>query len=91
MSDDHPSRQSVLLPLSEQPPYLRVRQAAGLLCVSPWVLYQAIRFGELPVIRWGRRVVIDREDLAAFVEGKRDGGLAHGAAERGLPATAGRG
>jgi excisionase family DNA binding protein len=61
--------------LHGQPPYLTVRQASRVLCVSSWVLYQAIRLGQLPVIRWGRRVVLDREDLAAYVESKRDSGL----------------
>jgi excisionase family DNA binding protein len=64
----------VLLPLTQQAPYLNVRQVARLLCVSTWVVYEAIRLGDLPVIRWGRRVVVDRADLAAFVESKRDPG-----------------
>jgi excisionase family DNA binding protein len=67
--------------LRDQPPYLTVRQASRVLCVSTWLLYQAIRLGELPVIRWGRRVVLDREDLAAFVVSKRDGGLVQQMAE----------
>lgn len=61
--------------LRDQPAYLTVRQASRVLCISSWLLYQAIRLGELPVIRWGRRVVLDREDLAAFVASKRDSGL----------------
>src|SRR5437868_3245580 len=60
--------------LHDLPAYLTVRQASRVLCISNWLLYQAIRLGELPVIRWGRRVVLDREDLAAFVASKRDGG-----------------
>ena len=64
----------MLLPLAQQAPYLNVRQVARLLCVSTWVVYEAIRLGDLPAIRWGRRVVIDRTDLAAFVEAKRDPG-----------------
>ena len=91
MSHDRPSRQPVLVPLAQQPPYLSVRQAAGLLGISSWVLYQAIRFGDLPVIRWGRRVVIDRDDLTTFVEGKRDPGFAQGVAARGLSPSARRG
>jgi len=61
--------------LRDQPPFLTVRQASRVLCISSWLLYQAIRLGELPVIRWGRRVVLDRDDLAAFVESKRDAGV----------------
>ena len=61
--------------LSDQPPFLTVQQASKLLRVSTWVLYQAIRLGELPVIRWGRRVVLERDDLATFLQSKRDEGL----------------
>jgi excisionase family DNA binding protein len=61
--------------LGDQPQFLAVAQASKLLRVSTWLLYQAIRAGELPVIRWGRRVVIQREDLAAFVHSRRDEGL----------------
>jgi excisionase family DNA binding protein len=61
--------------LSDQPPFLTVQQASKLLRVSTWVLYQAIRLGELPVIRWGRRVVLEREDLAMFLASKRDEGI----------------
>ena len=56
--------------LSDQPPFLTVQQASKLLRVSTWVLYQAIRLGELPVIRWGRRVVLERDDLATFLQSK---------------------
>jgi excisionase family DNA binding protein len=61
--------------LADQPPFLTVQQASKLLRVSTWVLYQAIRLGELPVIRWGRRVVLEREDLATFLASKRDEGI----------------
>ena len=61
--------------LRDQPAYLTVREASRVLCISSWLLYQAIRLGELPVIRWGRRVVLDREDLATLVASKRDSGL----------------
>jgi excisionase family DNA binding protein len=62
--------------LSDQPPFLTVRQASELLHVSTWAVYQAIRSGELPVIRWGRRVVLQREDLAGLVASKRQEGVA---------------
>jgi excisionase family DNA binding protein len=60
--------------LLDQPPFLTVLQASKLLRVSTWALYQVIRSGELPVIRWGRRVVLQREDLAVFLASKRDDG-----------------
>ena len=60
---------------SDQPQFLTVQQASKLLRVSTWALYQVIRAGELPVIRWGRRVVIQREDLARLVASRRDDGV----------------
>ena len=74
---DHstPTRPAPNTLLSDQPPFLTVQQASKLLHVSTWSLYQAIRSGELPVIRWGRRVVLEREDLASLVASKRDEGL----------------
>ena len=61
--------------LLDQPQFLTVQQASKLLRVSTWALYQVIRTGELPVIRGGRRVVLQREDLAAFLASKRDEGM----------------
>jgi excisionase family DNA binding protein len=61
--------------LSDQPPFLTVQQASKLLHVSTWAVYQAIRSGELPVIRWGRRVVLQREDLAGLLASKRQEGV----------------
>ena len=67
------------VPLTDQPPFLTVHQASKLLHVSTWAIYQAIRSGELPVIRWGRHVVLQREDLATFLSAKRDEGVPNGA------------
>src|SRR6476661_4436622 len=72
---DQTDHQSIAVPLGDQPQFLTVAQASKLLRISTWVLYQAIRAGELPVIRWGRRVVLQREDLVAFVLSMRDEGL----------------
>jgi excisionase family DNA binding protein len=71
---------------SDQPQFLTVQQASKLLRVSTWALYQVIRAGELPVIRWGRRVVIQREDLASLVASRRDDGVSSSTRPRfGLP------
>ena len=75
LTTDKTEHQSIPVPLGDQPQFLTVQQASKLLQVSTWVVYQAIRAGELPVIRWGRRVVLQREDLAAFVLSRRDEGL----------------
>ena len=75
LTTDWSGHESIAVPLGDQPQFLTVQQASKLLQVSTWVLYQAVRAGELPVIRWGRRVVLQREDLAAFVLSRRDEGL----------------
>ena len=61
--------------LTDQPEFMTVQQSAELLSVSKWLLYEAIRLGELPVIRWGRRVVVERNQLRQFLLTKRDPGL----------------
>jgi excisionase family DNA binding protein len=53
---------------------MTVQQSAELLSVSKWMLYEAIRLGELPAIRWGRRVVVERNHLRQFLLAKRDTG-----------------
>lgn len=60
--------------LADQPEFRTVQQSAELLSVSKWLLYEAIRLGELPVIRWGRRVVVERNQLRQFLLTKRDPG-----------------
>jgi excisionase family DNA binding protein len=60
--------------LTDQPEFMTVQQSAELLNVSKWLLYEAIRLGELPVIRWGRRVVVERNQLRLFLLTKRDPG-----------------
>ena len=60
--------------LADQPEFMTVQQSAQLLNVSKWMLYEAIRLGELPAIRWGRRVVVERDDLRQFLLTKRDAG-----------------
>jgi excisionase family DNA binding protein len=70
-----PAEQKNSVFLSDQPEFLTVLQASKLLRVSTWAVYQVIRSGELPVIRWGRRVVLQREDLTDFLNSRRDAGL----------------
>lgn len=47
----------------------RVEEAAQLLGVSPWGLYEAIRRNEppCPVIRCGRRILVPRRPLDALL------------------------
>ncbi len=41
--------------LTDQLEFMAVQQSSELLSVSKWLLYEAIRLGELPVIRWAGR------------------------------------
>ena len=46
---------------------LDVKGAALYLSVSAWTIRQRIGLGQLPVVRIGRRVLLDRSDLDAWV------------------------
>jgi excisionase family DNA binding protein len=48
---------------------LSVREAAGLLGISKDLAYELVRTGEIPSIRFGRRVVVPKRRLLAMVEG----------------------
>jgi|SRR6516162_419069 excisionase family DNA binding protein len=47
---------------------LSVKEAAKYLGSSPWHIRRAFREGDFPRIRWGRRDMVDRADLDAFIE-----------------------
>ena len=53
--------------LADQPEFLSVQEIANLLRLSTWTLHEAIRMGELPAIRWGRRVIVGRDDMRVFL------------------------
>lgn len=48
-------------------PVLSVAEAAELLGVSEWLVLQQIRLGELPHKRCGRRIVLSRDRLLAWL------------------------
>lgn len=50
-----------------------VPEAASLLGISPGLAYELARRGELPTIRFGRRIVVPRAALERLVEGELDG------------------
>lgn len=52
-----------LIPLLDRLPFLRVWQAAALMGVSESHVYELIRRGAIPVVRWGSSVRIVRADL----------------------------
>ena len=53
--------------LTVQRPVLSVAEAADLLGVSEWLVLQQISRGELPHKRCGRRIVLSRERLLAWL------------------------
>jgi excisionase family DNA binding protein len=49
---------------SAWPPFLRVEEAAALLRISRSSAYEAVARGELPVVKFGRRLRVPRAVLA---------------------------
>jgi excisionase family DNA binding protein len=75
---DRPDRTSAARPADPAPaltgdrpvelkPVLSVAEAADLLGVSAWLVLQQIRRGELPHKRCGRRIVLSRDRLLAWL------------------------
>lgn len=56
-------------PPNSTPLTLSVRDAAALTSLSEWEIREAINKLELPARRRGRRLVILRSDLEAFIQG----------------------
>ena len=59
-------------------PVLTVEEAAAYLSLSRGSAYQAIRAGEIPSIRIGRRLLVPRAALEAML-GEREAAVAAGA------------
>ena len=47
---------------------LSVGEAAGLLGVSPGLVYELVRHGKIPAVRLGRRIVLSRQLVFALVD-----------------------
>ncbi len=54
----------------EPRPTLTVAEAAELLGVSRWLIQQQVAQGALPAVRLGRRILIPRARLLAWLEGQ---------------------
>jgi excisionase family DNA binding protein len=50
-------------------PTLSVAETAELLGISGWLVQQAVQDGSLPSVRVGRRILIPRARLLAWLEG----------------------
>jgi excisionase family DNA binding protein len=51
-----------------------VREAAGMLGVSPWSIRRWVRLGRLPAVKLGRRTVLELTVLNHFIATNRIGG-----------------
>jgi excisionase family DNA binding protein len=51
-----------------------VREAAGMLGVSPWSIRRWVRLGRLPAVKLGRRTVLELPVLHLFIATNRIGG-----------------
>ena len=54
---------------STERPTLSVAETAELLGISRWLVQQAVRDGSLPSLRVGRRILIPRARLQAWLDG----------------------
>jgi len=58
-------------PIAEERPTLTVAETAELLGVSPWLVHQQIDRGVIPCLRLGRRILISRTRLLAWLEAEQ--------------------
>ena len=59
---------------STERPTLSVAETADLLGISRWLVQQAAHDGSLPSVRVGRRILIPRSRLLAWLDGQQDPG-----------------
>jgi excisionase family DNA binding protein len=59
---------------SVSPRLYRLPDAAKYLSTSVWELRQRIREGDIPKIKLGKRFLLDRRDLDAFIESAKVAG-----------------
>jgi excisionase family DNA binding protein len=56
--------------VGDQPLTYSVPEAAALLGISSWAAYEAIKRGELPARKIGRRIVVPKIQLDAWLSAK---------------------
>jgi excisionase family DNA binding protein len=71
MQPTPPSNATPVSPTSSEPLLLRAGDAAKLLAISPRKLWQLTNMGEVPVMRIGRSLRYPREELRAWIAGRR--------------------
>jgi excisionase family DNA binding protein len=55
-------------PSSIEPRLLSQQEAAGYLGISYWTLRDLVFRRELPFVKIGRRILVDRQDLDAYLD-----------------------
>jgi excisionase family DNA binding protein len=76
VADHHPSRPPPGADMSStERPTLSVAETADLLGISRWLVQQAAHDGSLPSVRVGRRILIPRSRLLAWLDGQQDPGV----------------
>lgn len=66
--------------LTADRPTLSVAETATLLGISRWLVQQAVHDGSLPSVRVGRRILIPRSRLLAWLDGPTSGARPLGSA-----------
>ena len=51
---------------------LDLRSASKYLSLSYWTLRQMLHRGDLPFVRAGRRILVDRQDLNEWIENSKE-------------------
>ncbi len=64
--------------MDEKHEYLKVPEIAGVLRIARSRAYELVGSGEIPSIRIGRSVRVNRRELDAWLEGQRQTGTGHG-------------
>jgi excisionase family DNA binding protein len=70
VSTDHEPPQQNLRTLRR---LFSIRESAGYLGLSKWKVYDMIKNGILPCITVGRKQLVDKKDLDAFVDNNKEG------------------
>ncbi len=64
--------------MDEKHEYLKVPEVAGVLRIARSRAYELVGSGEIPSIRIGRSVRVNRRELDAWLEGQRQTKIEHG-------------
>ncbi len=59
---------SYVRPLQTEGPFLRLEEAAALMCLSPWTVRHLVHKGEIKHIRIGKRIVFERQEIIRFMD-----------------------